>query len=107
MKGNRIRIRCRKFITFEAAFQFGKDNPQTGPFYIEGARPGDVLAVYLPVNVDGALLDAYQLCSQAGEANVAQVVDPNYTVVAMMNKKYLPHGSVMGGVHEKLKSRER
>lgn len=25
----------------------GRDNPQTGPFYIEGARPGDILAVHL------------------------------------------------------------
>ncbi len=28
------------------------------------------------------MMDAYQLCSQVGEADVAQVVDPNYTVVA-------------------------
>src|SRR5213075_3183424 len=25
----------------------GKDNPQTGPFYIEGAKAGDVLAVHI------------------------------------------------------------
>src|SRR5713101_3555041 len=25
----------------------GRDNPETGPFYIEGAEPGDVLAVHV------------------------------------------------------------
>ncbi len=36
------------------------------------------------------MMDAYQLLSQAGEARIAQVVDPNYTVVAKFPKKYLP-----------------
>ncbi|MCR4395350.1 MAG: acetamidase/formamidase family protein [Candidatus Saccharicenans sp.] len=36
------------------------------------------------------MMDAYQLLSQVGEARVAQVVDPNYTVVARFPKKYLP-----------------
>ena len=35
-------------------------------------------------------MDAYQLASQVGEADVVQVVDPNYTVVAKIPKKYLP-----------------
>lgn len=35
-------------------------------------------------------MDAYQLLSQVGEARIAQVVDPNYTVVARIPKKYLP-----------------
>ncbi len=48
-------------------------------------------------------MDAYQLCSQVGEVDVAQVVDPNYTVVAKIQKKYLPPGKVYGGIHDKLK----
>lgn len=36
------------------------------------------------------MMDAYQLLSQVGEARIAQVVDPNYTVVAKFPKKYLP-----------------
>lgn len=38
------------------------------------------------------MMDAYQLLSQVGEARIAQVVDPNYTVVARFPKKYLPAG---------------
>ncbi len=49
-------------------------------------------------------LDAYQLCSQVGEVDVVQVVDPNYTVVAKIAKKYLPSVKVFGGIHEKMKS---
>ncbi|MBF8249114.1 MAG: fmdA [Bacteroidetes bacterium] len=49
-------------------------------------------------------LDAYQLCSQVGEVDVVQVVDPNYTVVAKVAKKYLPSMKVFGGIHEKMKS---
>ncbi len=34
--------------------------------------------------------DALQLLSQVGTARVANVVDPNYTVVSKFPKKYLP-----------------
>ena len=34
--------------------------------------------------------DAYQLLGQLAESTVANVVDPNYTVVAKFPKKYLP-----------------
>ena len=50
------------------------------------------------------MLDAYQLCSQAGEADVVQVVDPNYTVVAKIAKKYLPAVQAFGGIHDWMKS---
>jgi hypothetical protein len=32
------------------------------------------------------------------------VVDPNYTFVSMVDKKYLPTKEVMGGTHGKLSS---
>jgi acetamidase/formamidase len=35
-------------------------------------------------------LDAYQIASQAGVVRVANVVDPNYTVVAKFPKRHLP-----------------
>jgi acetamidase/formamidase len=35
-------------------------------------------------------MDALQLLSQAGEAEISQVVDPAYTVVAKIQKRYLP-----------------
>jgi amidase len=35
-------------------------------------------------------LDLYELMSVAGEVRVNEIVDPNYVVVAKINKKYLP-----------------
>jgi acetamidase/formamidase len=36
-------------------------------------------------------LDAYTLIGQVGESTVANIVDPAYTVVAKIKKRYLPH----------------
>lgn len=46
-----------------------------------------------------SLLDAYQLVTQVVKSPIANVVDPNYTVVAKMPKAYLPRGRIMGGLH--------
>jgi len=35
-------------------------------------------------------LDAYQLLSQIGKVHVTEMVDPNYVVIASVDKKYLP-----------------
>jgi acetamidase/formamidase len=35
-------------------------------------------------------MEAYQIASQAGVVRVANVVDPNYTVVAKFPKRHLP-----------------
>jgi amidase len=35
-------------------------------------------------------MEAYQIVSQAGHARIANVVDPNYTIVAKFPKKLLP-----------------
>jgi len=50
------------------------------------------------------LLDSYQLVSQVVLTPVANMVDPNYTVVAKVPKKYLgPKAQgVYGGVHARL-----
>jgi len=48
-------------------------------------------------------LDAYQLISQAVEAPLANVVDPNYTCVAKLRKDYLPRVPVMDGAHARLR----
>ncbi len=52
------------------------------------------------------LMDAYQLCSQVGEVDVVQVVDPNYTVVAKIHKKWLPPVQPFGGIHSRMKRTE-
>ncbi|HEY1484555.1 MAG TPA: acetamidase/formamidase family protein, partial [Micromonosporaceae bacterium] len=48
-------------------------------------------------------LDAYQLVSQAVEAPLANVVDPNYTSVAKLRKQWLPGAATMGGAHARLR----
>jgi acetamidase/formamidase len=50
-------------------------------------------------------LDAYQLVSQAALTPVANVVDTNYTVVAKLPKAVLNGATVMGGMHDRLRSR--
>ena len=50
-----------------------------------------------------AVLDAYQLVSQAVEAPLANVVDTNYTSVAKIRKEWLPGGAPMDGVHARLR----
>ncbi|RZU73698.1 acetamidase/formamidase [Micromonospora kangleipakensis] len=49
-------------------------------------------------------LDAYQLISQAGEAPVGNVCDPNYTMVAKVAKRYLGGASAYEGTHARLRA---
>jgi acetamidase/formamidase len=35
-------------------------------------------------------LDAYELCSKVCKIHLTEMVDPNYVVVASMDKKFLP-----------------
>jgi acetamidase/formamidase len=48
-------------------------------------------------------LDGYQLLTQASETPLANVVDPNYTVVSKLRKEYLPEQEVYGGLHTRLR----
>lgn len=48
-------------------------------------------------------MDAYQLVTQVSESPIANVCDPNYTVVAKIRKRYLPRPTVYGGVHTRLR----
>ncbi|GAA2658874.1 acetamidase/formamidase family protein [Paractinoplanes durhamensis] len=50
------------------------------------------------------VLDAYQLISQAGEAPVGNVCDPNYTMLAKVAKRYLGAPSAYGGIHARLRA---
>ena len=50
------------------------------------------------------VLDAYQLVSQAVEAPLANVVDPNYTSVAKLRKQWLPAVAAMGDTHARLRA---
>jgi acetamidase/formamidase len=48
-------------------------------------------------------LDAYQLLTQASETPLANVVDPNYTMVSKLRKDYLPKGDAYRGTHTRLR----
>ena len=48
-------------------------------------------------------LDAYQLLTQAAEAPVANVVDPNYTFVSKLRKDLLPAQELYRGTHGRLR----
>ena len=52
-------------------------------------------------------LDAYQLLTQASEAPVANVVDPNYTFLSKIRKQYLPDRAPYGGAHARLREMAR
>jgi acetamidase/formamidase len=49
-------------------------------------------------------MDAYQLVTQAIEAPLANVCDPNYTSVVKIPKTYLPAGETMGSAHARLRA---
>ena len=49
------------------------------------------------------LLDAYQLVSQAATAPVGNVVDPNYTMLARLDKAVLRGAVAYGGAHQRLR----
>ena len=57
---------------------------------------------WIAANYSMDLQDAYQLVSQTAETDLTQMVDPNYTVVVKVPKKYLPPGEVMDGMHRKI-----
>ena len=50
------------------------------------------------------VLDAYQLVSQAGEAPVGNVCDPNYTMLAKVDKRYLGVAGGYDGIHARLRA---
>jgi amidase len=49
------------------------------------------------------VLDAYQLLSQAGRAPVGNVCDPNYTMLAAVQKRYLGGPTAYDGTHARLR----
>ena len=61
------------------------------------------LVQWLAADYGLALLDAYQLVSQAVESPLANVVDTNYTSVAKIRKEWLPSAPTMSGIHARLR----
>ncbi len=52
-------------------------------------------------------MDAYQLLSQVTEAPIANVVDPNYSVVIKVSKSFFPTGHAFDGMHDALRVRAK
>ncbi|WP_305785750.1 acetamidase/formamidase family protein [Symbioplanes lichenis] len=50
------------------------------------------------------VLDAYQLISQAGQAPVGNVCDPNYTMLAKVAKRFLGPATAYDGIHDRLRA---
>ncbi|HLJ85492.1 MAG TPA: acetamidase/formamidase family protein [Candidatus Angelobacter sp.] len=44
-------------------------------------------------------MDSYELLSKVAEIHLNEMVDPNYVVVAKINKKFLPQAKSAGGAH--------
>ncbi|MBC7725703.1 MAG: acetamidase/formamidase family protein [Burkholderiaceae bacterium] len=52
-------------------------------------------------------MDAYQLLSQISESPIANVVDPNYSVLVKVRKSLLPKADAFGGIHRALRESAR
>lgn len=88
-----------RFETDEAIMSTGSTRPLEDAFRISQHD----LITWVAGETGLETLDAYQLISQAGEAPVANVTDPNYTMVAKVGKRYLPGLEVYAGVHGRLR----
>lgn len=84
----------------EAIMVAGSCRPLEDAFRISHAE----VVRWVAADLDLSLLDAYQLVSQAARSRIANVVDPNYTIVAKVPKRYLPSDvEWMGGAHRRLR----
>ena len=70
---------------------------------------GDLRAKIAEASSTGlSIWDTYQLVSQIATSRAANVVDPNYTMVAKVPKRYLPRDIPwMEGVHDRMRARGR
>lgn len=80
------RLRWPRYEDAEHIMVAGSVRPLTDAFRIAHVE----LIDWLVADYGFDKMDAYQIVSQAGVARVANVVDPNYTVIAKFPKKLLP-----------------
>ncbi|MEM7117874.1 MAG: acetamidase/formamidase family protein [Chloroflexota bacterium] len=73
----------------------------------DAVRIAHTQLVYWVMESGLSLTDSYQLVSQAVTTRIGNVVDPNYTVVAKVAKRYLPTHEWMLGMHDKLRENGR
>ena len=59
---------------------------------------------WISAETELSVMDAYQLVTQASRSPIANVCDPNYTIVAKMPKRYLPtDAGWIGDTHDRLR----
>ncbi|HXH08079.1 MAG TPA: acetamidase/formamidase family protein [Vicinamibacterales bacterium] len=80
------RIRWPRFEDAEDIMVAGSARPLVDAFRIAQVE----LIEWLVEDYGFDRMDAYQIVSQAGHARIANVVDPNYTVMAKFPKRLLP-----------------
>jgi amidase len=88
-----------RFETDDAIMSTGSTRPLEDAFRVSQLD----LVTWVSGETGLDLIDAYQLVSQAGEAPVANVTDPNYTMLAKLAKRYVPAVEVYGGIHARLR----
>ncbi len=89
-----------RFETDDAIMSTGSARPLEDAFRISQHD----LVTWVAAEAGLDVLDAYQLVSQAGEAPVGNVCDPNYTMVAKVAKQYVPGIDVYDGIHSRLRA---
>ena len=93
-----------RFESDEAIMVAGSSRPLEDAFRIAHAQ----VVRWVADGLGLSLMDAYQLVSQAARSRIANVVDPNYTIVAKVPKRFLPKDVTwMGGTHERLRQTAR
>jgi len=92
-----------RFETDDAIMSTGSARPLEDAYRISHTD----LVTWLAGMTGLDVLDAYQLVSQAGQAPLANVCDPNYTCVAKLDKRWSLGASPYGGIHERLRETAR
>ena len=89
-----------RFETDDALMVAGSARPLEDAFRIAQTQ----LVRWIANETHLSVMDAYQLVSQSSRSPIANVCDPNYTVVAQMPKRYLPPAMTwMDGTHSRLR----
>jgi amidase len=103
IKGGTTATLWPRFETDDALMATGSTRPLEDAYRISQQD----LVTWVAAELGLDLLDSYQLVSQAGQAPVGNVCDPNYTMVAKLAKQYLPGVEVYDGVHARLRETAR
>jgi acetamidase/formamidase len=103
IKGGLLSTPWPRFETDDQLMSTGSTRPLEDAFRISQHD----LVTWLSAESGLDVLDTYQLISQAGRAPVGNVCDPNYTMVAAIDKRHLPGVEAYAGMHGRLRATAR